>query len=74
MHVDDMSTFVDINSKICRRKLQLICRRYLQKLVAETVCRCNIQYPVTCLNKTTKSSIGANVVSHTIKPTDRQQV
>ena len=27
----------------------------------------------TCLNKTTKSSIGGNVVSHTIKPTDRQR-
>ena len=27
----------------------------------------------TCLNKTTKSSIGGNVVPHTIKPSDRQR-
>ena len=38
MHVDDISN-------ACRRKLQVICRRYLHKLVAETVCRRNIHYP-----------------------------
>ena len=39
-----------MRSNACRRKLQVICRRYLHKLVAETVCRRNIHYPpLSCL-------------------------
>ena len=47
MHVDDKSTHVDVNSNVCQRKLQVFCRHYLHKLVAETVCRCYIHYPNT---------------------------